>query len=133
MMRLALVVVAGLLVASADCGAPTAPTFTQLRDEVFVPRCGNAAGCHADNPARGFDLKVDPYSAMVGVASVADPTKQYVVAGDPENSLLLTILKGPIDVGDEALNAEQMPPGFALPADIVADIEAWIAAGAPND
>lgn len=133
-MRVLLVVVVACFVASADCGAPAeAPTFSKLRDDVLVPRCGNAAGCHADNPARGLDLKVDPYSALVDQASVADPAKKFVVAGDPDNSLLMTILRGDLDVGDPALDVRQMPPGFALPAETLDEFEAWIAAGAKND
>ena len=120
------------LLAAASCDPP-APTFTQLRTEIFEPRCGNAAGCHGDNPARGLDLKVDPYTALIEKASQTDPTKQYVVPGDPDNSLLLAILKGPVDVDDDALDTRQMPPGFPFPAETLAEVEAWIAAGAPND
>jgi hypothetical protein len=112
---------------------PPAPTFTQLKTTIFEPRCGNAAGCHADNPARGLDLLVDPFAALVDQATVTDPTKKYVVAGEPENSLLLTILRAPVDNDDAALATRQMPPGFSLPEETLAELEAWIAAGAPNN
>ena len=128
---LVLTLLVGLL--SGGTCAPPAPTFTQLKTEIFQPRCGNAAGCHADNPVRGVDLLVDPFATLVDKASVTDPTKKYVVPGEPENSLLLTILKGPVDAGDPALATRQMPPGFSLPEEELANIEAWIAAGAPND
>lgn len=129
--RLALVV-ASVFVLAADCAAPVeTPTFTALRDDVFTPRCGTTGGCHGDNPARGLDLLVDPHGAMVGVASVVDPAKSYVVAGDPDASLLMAVLRGDVDGPGGAVR--QMPPGFALPEETLAQIEAWIAAGAPND
>ncbi len=128
---LILTVLLGLL-GGGTC-TPPAPTFSDLKTNVFEPRCGNTAGCHAENPARGLDLKVDPYSALLGVSSQADPSKKYVVAGDPDNSLLLIILQANIDNDDPALSARQMPPGFSLPAETVEGVEAWIAAGALDD
>ncbi len=132
MNRIVFVVVVGFFTLGSDCGAP-APTFTQLRSEVFEPRCGNAAGCHAENPARGLDLKVDPYAALLNATPVADPDQKYVVPGEPANSLLMTILTSGVDVGDDARDARQMPPGFALPQETLDGIEAWIAAGALNN
>ncbi len=132
MKRVPLLIGVACLSGAATCDPPP-PTFVQLRTTVFEPRCGNAAACHGDNPARGLDLLIDPYSALVNQVSVADPTQQYVVPGDPDNSLLLAILRGPVDVDDNALDARQMPPGFVLPQETVAEIEAWIAAGAAND
>ena len=134
MRRALFVVVVAGFAASADCSGPgAAPTFTQLRTEIFEPRCGNATGCHADNPARGLDLKVDPYSALVDVATQTDPKTQYVVPGEPENSLLLTLLRGPVDNADPALATRQMPPGTTPPKETVDGIEALIAAGAEDN
>jgi hypothetical protein len=133
--RLFVIIVVSLVVASADCGGPVeAPTFTQLRSDVFTPRCGNATGCHtADNPPHGLDLLTDPHAALVGQDSFVDPSKKLVVAGDPANSLLLTVLKQGVDSDDPALAVRQMPPGVVLPPEILADIEAWIAAGAEDN
>ena len=132
-MKRALLVVIGVgFVGGGSCGPPPAPTLSQLKTELFEPRCGNAAGCHADNPVRGLDLTIDPHGALVDVATTTDPTKKYVVPGDPANSLLLTILRGPVG-GDDELNTRQMPPGFALPEETIAEVEAWIAAGALDD
>ncbi|MDP2345212.1 MAG: hypothetical protein Q8O67_29985 [Deltaproteobacteria bacterium] len=121
------------LLSGGTCEPPPAPTFTQLRADIFQPRCGNAAGCHADNPARGLDLVADPFASLVDKATITDPTKKYVVPGEPENSLLLTILRGPVDNDDAGLATRQMPPGFTLPEEDLAGLEAWIASGAPND
>ncbi len=134
MKRFFATVVVVVFVGAADCGGAPAPTLTQLKADVFEPRCGNATGCHStDNPARGLDLKTDPFAVLVDKATVTDPSKKYVVAGEPENSLLLTILKTGVPNNDPALDTRQMPPGFALPQETLDGIEAWIAAGAPND
>lgn len=130
---LVVVVVAGF-VASADCGTGPAetPTFSQLRSDIFEPRCG-VTTCHGDNPARGLDLKVDPYTSLINKASQTDPTKKYVVPGEPENSLLLTVLRGEIANADPELATRQMPPGTTLPKETLDGIEAWIAAGAEDN
>lgn len=135
MKRFFSLVVVGVFIGAADCGgAADAPTLTTLRSDVFTPRCGNATGCHsADNPARGLNLKDDPFAALVDQATVTDPSKKYVVPGDPESSLLLTILKTGNDSADPALVTRPMPPGFTLPQETLDDIEAWIAAGAENN
>jgi hypothetical protein len=118
--------------AGADCGGP-APTLTTLKADIFQPRCG-ATGCHGGtNPARGLDLVADPHAALVGIASIVDPARQYVVAGDPDASLLLAVLRGPVASPDGANDCRQMPPGFALDDDDVAAVQAWIAAGAADD
>jgi hypothetical protein len=122
---------AGVL-AAADCGGggdgPTeTPTLTTLSADIFQPRCGNAA-CHGgSNPAAGLDLVTDPYAALVGVDSISDPALKRVAAGDPNNSVLLLILEGPVGA------SRQMPPGVTLPAEDVDAIRAWITAGAAND
>jgi hypothetical protein len=122
-----------VLVAGADCGGAPAPTLSTLKADVFQPRCG-ATGCHGGaNPARGLDLVTDPHAALVGVATVVDPGQRYVVAGNVDDSLLLKVLRGPVASPDGANDCRQMPPGFALSADDVAAVEAWIADGAKND
>lgn len=134
MKRFFFVVVAGVFVGAADCGGPPteAPTLSALRTDVFTPRCGNAAGCHtASNPPNGLDLLTDPHAALVDKASFVDPSKKLVVPGDPENSLLLTILKQGTE-GDGGV-VRQMPPGFTLPPETIDGIEAWIAAGAEDN
>jgi hypothetical protein len=136
MTRLSFVV--GLLAAvvfatGADCGAAPTPTLTQLKADVFEPRCG-ATGCHGGtNPARGLDLVTDPHAALVDVNSVVNPAQRYVVAGDVEASLLLQVLAGPVASPDGSSDCRQMPPGFTLAEDDVAAVRAWIAAGAVDD
>jgi hypothetical protein len=132
----AVVVVLGAVVAlgaGAECGGGPPPTLTALRAEVLQPRCG-ATGCHGGtNPARGLDLVTAPHAALVDVATVVDPSRRYVVAGDPSASLLLQVLRGPVASADGASDCRQMPPGFVLEDADVDAVEAWIAAGARDD
>ena len=126
-------VVVGVFVGAADCGGPAAaPTFTTLRTDIFEPRCGNAAGCHtSSNPPNDLDLITDAYGSLVDKASVVDPSKKLVVAGDPDNSLLMAILKeGASGPGG---TVSSMPPGFSLSQDDLDAIEAWIADGAKDN
>jgi hypothetical protein len=118
-----------ILLTTVACGTEPAasPTLTTLRDDIFRPNCGNAA-CHGgSNPAAGLDLVTDPYAALVGVDSISDPGLKRVAAGDPNNSVLLLILEGPVGA------SRQMPPGVTLPAADVEAVRAWITAGAAND
>jgi hypothetical protein len=116
------------LLASAECGEPApTPTLTALKEDIFVPRCGNAA-CHGgSNPARGLDLTQDVHAALVGVASEEDEGVLRVAAGDPDASLLFQVLSA--DVG----SVRQMPPGFQLADEDIAGIRAWIEDGAKDD
>lgn len=122
-----------VVLAGAGCGDAAVPTSTQLRENVFEPRCG-ATGCHGgSNPARGLDLVTDPRAALVDVKSVVDPAQKYVVAGNIDDSLLLKVLRGPVASSDGANDCRQMPPGYPLQDDDIAAVEAWIADGAKSD
>ena len=108
---------------------PAPPTFATLNEAVFQPRCSNAA-CHDnDRPERALDLLTDPYTAMVGVETTSDPTRQYVVPSDSANSVILEVLKGPVALGE----IRQMPVGFVLDEETIRGIALWIDAGAAND
>lgn len=98
-----------------------------LKDEIFVPRCGNAS-CHGGaNPSAGLKLDADDLHAeLVDVDSSLAGWK-YVVAGDPANSLILQILKGPVD------GVPKMPQGLSLDDADIQLVEEWIANGANND
>ncbi len=122
------------LLGTLGCGPPApATTLTTLKRDVFEPRCG-ATACHGGaNPARGLNLVVDPHAALVGVPTVVDPERRYVVAGDPGASVLWTVLQEPVPSPDGNNDCRQMPPGFALPAETVQEVEAWIAEGALDD
>ena len=59
-----------------------------------------------------------PNLSVSKLDKLTDPTKKYVVPGEPENSLLLTILRGPVDGYHDALVAASRSSGET--ADIVA-------------
>jgi len=88
---------------------PTAPSFTQVNQDVLVPRC---VSCHSSQyAAAGVDL------------SSYDATMSNVVPGDPSSSILyLSVAPG----GD-------MPLGDSLPQDQIQEIYDWIESGAPNN
>jgi hypothetical protein len=119
-----------LALAAVEACAPPAevPTYAALQRGLFQPRCGvGGAACHGDDPQRDLDLLVDPYRALVDVPSVEDPSVLRVKPGDPEQSLLFQALRGPVGA------VAQMPPGAALPDDVIEGVRLWIAAGAPED
>lgn len=106
---------------------PPPPTLAQLTTEIFEPRC-SASGCHGmADPARDLDLQGDAFASLVNVASAEDPATLRVAPGDPDQSLLYQVLRGPVG------GTRQMPPGAVLPAEDVEQVRAWIEAGAEPD
>ncbi|MEO1271130.1 MAG: hypothetical protein AAFX99_23815 [Myxococcota bacterium] len=105
----------------------TEMTLVELQASVFTPSCAFEA-CHGGaNPKNDLDLSsVDAsLAALVGVAGV-EPDTIRVVAGDPEASLLLQTLEGPVGA------VRQMPLGFEASPEMVAAVRRWIEAGAPR-
>lgn len=96
--------------------------FTGDIQPIFTTHC---VGCHGAQPQAGLDLRDGAaHAALVGVASTEVPTTQRVTPGDPAASYLAQKL------GPDPAVGETMPLGGSLPADRVALISAWIAAGA---
>ena len=110
-----------------DAGPGIEPKLSVIKQEILSPSCATAA-CHGgENPANDLALDVeDLHGALVGVDSTLTGWK-YVVAGEPENSLLLQILKGSVET------VPQMPSGATLSAEKIQAIEEWIQDGAAND
>lgn len=116
---------------TGDGGGGGVP-FQKLLAEVIVPTCAQAF-CHEPNPpAAPMTLSAEEaYGELVGTASSQVPGLLRVKPGDPENSYLLIKLRA-VSITDFATT--QMPLNKpALDEATVADIEAWIARGAPND
>ncbi|HHO52125.1 MAG TPA: hypothetical protein ENK18_14935 [Deltaproteobacteria bacterium] len=114
---------------AGDEPADTAPTFTEVRDEILLPSCGFSS-CHGGG-AGGLQLdEASAYANLVDAESAAAPGSILVVPGDPEDSYLMSKLEG----GPMAVTDERMPPpsGGFDPAKID-QIRAWIAAGALDD
>src|SRR5438876_9899151 len=90
---------------------------TKIRP-VLATRC---FGCHsAQAPKLQGGLSLDSQSGI----RKGGNSGTVVESGHPESSLLLRAIR----YQDKVL---KMPPGKALPAEIVADFETWIRVGAP--
>lgn len=98
---------------------PSAVAFFEQRIRpVLVQHCHE---CHA-GPRRYGGLKVDSLEALLAGGHDEGPA---VIPGDTVNSSLLRSLRYE---GDSDLN---MPPKGQLPAEVIRDVEHWVAIGAP--
>lgn len=89
------------------------------------------AACHEPGGSVGMvlDLSGDAYAAIVGVASMQAPGLSLVEPGDPAASYLVAKLRG-TQIAAGGVGG-QMPVGVdPLPEETIAQVEAWIAAGA---
>ena len=95
----------------ADAGS--APTFTALYNDLLVVYCSGSR-CHNPGTQQGvsFSSKANAYSA------VSSESVEGSAASSPIYSL---VSKG------------RMPPGGGVPPDKVAELAAWINAGAANN
>ena len=110
---------------SAPIGEPEVQ-LAQLEADIFEPRCSNAA-CHGGaGPVRGLDLGVGKvYDSVVDKESTIGDI--LVIPGDPQGSLLYRVLRESVD------DIRQMPPGFVIEEEDLAQIRSWIEAGAPKE
>ena len=104
--------------------------LTQLQTSVFTPKC---SGCHngvGTVPPGVLNLTAGgTYKAVINVATGEQPNLKYVVPGDPGKSYLLQKL-----LGTAGISGARMPlNGPYLDDATIAQVAAWIAAGAPND
>jgi hypothetical protein len=126
--------IALILVASAPASLLAAPakpvSFSRNIIPLLKARC---AVCHMTGTEPG-QIALVPKSAflsLVGVPSIESKLMR-VQAGDPEGSYFLHKLKGTHrDVGGSGARMPLAAP--PLDASTIADIEAWIAAGAKVD
>jgi mono/diheme cytochrome c family protein len=104
-------------VESSTASGPRVITFAEIQP-IFKEKC---IGCHGEsNPKEGISL-VSYEAVMKG--GEHGPT---VVAGQPENSLLIHALRG-------THGKKQMPPKMdPLPEEQINKIEAWIKEGAKS-
>jgi hypothetical protein len=117
----------------AGAGASITPTFDTLKSVINQAPCFGA-GCHNDdqNP---LDLRIDDqlYTKVTSRISVNCGNIPVVNPGNPEQSALVKILKGPCG------QTPRMPLGcldgddaLCVPPDYIAALEQWIAMGAPQ-
>lgn len=107
--------------------------FPLIQGRVFYARGCNVATCHgSEAPRAGLDLTQQAaWLNLVGVPAALPGAagKTRVVPGNPDASFLVQKLEGTLDADE----GSRMPLiGPALPADELALIRAWVAAGAPQ-
>jgi hypothetical protein len=108
----------------AACAAedPRDPTWDVISSAIMQPRCGTAS-CHsslAQTSSLILDSRDAGYRTLVTMPP--DGYGSFVIAGDPEGSALVYLLRGQ-EVG-------RMPPDSPLPRIDVELVERWIAEGA---
>ncbi|MEM1009154.1 MAG: hypothetical protein AAGJ35_09125 [Myxococcota bacterium] len=102
-------------------------SFSKCVQPIFAKSCGGGF-CHgSSNSAFGLVLTENAHANSVGVDSKQNTEQKLVVAGDPDQSYLLTKMKG------TASSGTVMPPAGAIPAAEQALIETWIKEGAKNN
>ncbi len=116
------------------------PTWQDIYTKVFVPQC---VDCHSSG---GVDFVEESqldlgsaavaYAALVGMASAgqdcASSGTTRVVAGNPDDSLLIHKVDGSTTAGDPVCG-DPMPTGTALSSQHIAAIRQWIQDGALNN
>ncbi|MBM74615.1 MAG: hypothetical protein CMK59_04370 [Proteobacteria bacterium] len=107
-----------------DTGISVEPmSFVEMEQDVLGMSCAFSS-CHGAG-AGGLTLAGEgDYERLVDVASTQLEGAILVVPGDSENSYLMTKLRGTSEIGDS------MPPGALLDDVVLAQIAAWIDAGA---
>jgi CHRD domain/Bacterial Ig domain len=107
-----------------------AATLTQLQATIFTPLCSSCHDGVGTVPPGVLNLTAGgTYEALVNVATLEQPSVKYVVPGDPTDSYLVQKL-----LGASTISGARMPlNGPYLGAATIAQVQAWIAAGAPNN
>jgi hypothetical protein len=102
-------------------------SWSYIHATIIEPNC-TTSNCHTDiSKVAGisFDDPDESYETLAGVACGGGTASNYVVAGAPELSQLMYLLRG-----DEV---PVMPPDVPLPDTEVEIIERWIQGGASCD
>jgi predicted CxxxxCH...CXXCH cytochrome family protein len=119
---------------NTDGGSKGPVTFSQLQSKVFVGSCTNTY-CHAGAPPPAAPMSLEgagAYAALVNTAASQAPSLMRVKPGKPNESYLVLKLKG--QAGSVGGTPTSMPLNQpALDPAVIADVEAWILRGAPND
>ena len=105
------------------------PTLANIQAEVFTQSCSIGSSCHSSSGMAGeLDLGEGiSHGSLVDVPSAEVDGWTRVVPGDPDSSLLVAALRGPVS------DVRQMPPGWELDAEVILAIEQWIEVGASAD
>jgi len=95
------------------------PSFSKDIEPLFKKSC---SACHSAKKASN-DWDSSSYDSVMNTGK----HKPVIKAGDPNNSILVQMLKGKTEYG------RRMPLGRTLKEDQIQLIERWIADGAPNN
>lgn len=121
-LRLTIFLVVSIILIPGVCAwgqNPASSTEDFFESKVRPVLAGHCVECHGPTKASG-GLRLDSREALFK----GGDSGLVVVPGDVENSLLAKAIK------HDENESLQMPPKKALPAEVVADLHAWIAAGA---
>ena len=110
------------------------PSFSSIRTEIFetTDLAGRTAcvTCHRPQGGTPLNLRDDPYSTLVGVASRQKAGAILVVPGNPDASYLIHKLEGRSDIVQ--LRMPRNGPPYLTQGQITV-IRRWIENGAPNN
>lgn len=123
-----------------DLSCETTPSYEELRDTIFTPRC-TTGRCHGGTTGTGPARGPNDFTArstrdqLVGRGSVFRMGLVLVRPGDPEASFLMAKLTNDLPA-DPRLQGSAMPAGgdapwVMLPESEIEAVRCWIAAGAP--
>lgn len=116
----------GVLFSSLGNPLSASTTLSEIQANIFNRSCA-FSGCHAGaSPAAGQNLSEGrSFSNLVNVPSSQNSAFIRVLPGDPDNSLLIRKLEGPVPFGS------RMPLGRQpLDSEAIQSIRDWISAGA---
>jgi mono/diheme cytochrome c family protein len=110
--------------------AAAAPTLTQVQADIFTPICSVChTGIGASLPGSQNLSAGHSYASLVNVSSLEVPSLKRIAPGDPDNSYLVLKIQG-----SPGIVGVQMPAsGGPLSDAQIAEVRAWIAAGALNN
>lgn len=120
----------------ADAVAEGPATLTAVRAGVFLPRC-SFSSCHGGGAGSraGLDLQAeDLHAELLGHTVEGATDLPLIEPGDPDGSYLYRLVSRCEPVpGDAAVSHMPLNAPRLMPADHVALIRDWIAAGADDD
>ena len=129
---------ASVVDASVPDASAVVPVVPNTFSSVYAILAGNCSDCHGNNGSMSFSTKQRAYDELVGGPTgpalgaaegqmCSGVGRRRVIALDPDNSLIIQKLSGTPPCGNP------MPPGDMLTSAQVAEIRAWIVAGALNN
>jgi hypothetical protein len=127
------------VVEDAGSSCETTPTYEELRDTIFAPRCATGR-CHGGTDGEGRPQGPNDFTSSSTRLSFVDRASVFgagvlVRPGDPEASFLLRKLTNDLPP-DARLQGVAMPlsssgPWVPLPESDIERIRCWIEGGAP--